>query len=246
MKLQAISAAVVAVLANRGPLRAEEPVIQSVLNAASFTTAVAPGTWVTIFGNGLASDIAIGQTTPYPVQLNGVTVTVGGVAAPVSYVSPTQVNALIPYEAATVSATQRVTAPVIVTNGSAASAPFNISLTRSAPAIYTKNSAGTGDAIAFDSNFQPVTNADNGPIILYLNGLGPTNPPIATAALGASAEPLNRAQDGVSVSLGDVSATVLYAGVAPMYQGIYQINVLPNGPLSNRLTVFVDGLTQER
>jgi hypothetical protein len=28
-----------------------------------------------------------------------------------------------------------------------------------------------------------------------------------------------------------------------MYQGIYQINVLPNGPLSNRLTVFVDGLT---
>jgi hypothetical protein len=111
MKLQAISAAVVAVLANRGTLRAEQPVIQSVLNAASFTTAVAPGTWVTIFGNGLASDIAIGQTTPCPVQLNGVTVTVGGVAAPVSYVSPTQVNALIPYEAATVSATQRVTAP---------------------------------------------------------------------------------------------------------------------------------------
>lgn len=76
-----------------------------------------------------------------------------------------------------------------------------------------------------------------------MNGLGPTNPPIATAALGASAEPFNRVQDGVSVSLGDVSATVLYAGVAPMYQGIYQINVLPNSPLSNRLTVSVDGIT---
>lgn len=63
MKLHAIAAAVLAVLANQGPLRAEQPVIQSVLNAASFTTAVAPGTWVTIFGNGLASDIAIGQTT---------------------------------------------------------------------------------------------------------------------------------------------------------------------------------------
>src|ERR1019366_4614868 len=124
--------------------------IQAVVNGASYTTSVAPGTWVSIFGTQLAPGPLAAQSVPFPVQLNNVSVTIAGIAAPVSYVSPTQVNALVPFEAATLTGLQKTTVPAIVTTPSGASPAFNFTLSRNAPAIFTKNAAGTGDALAFD------------------------------------------------------------------------------------------------
>ena len=98
--------------------------------------------------------------------------TIGGKAAPLSYVSPTQVNALVPFEAASLSGTQKATVPVIVTTPSGASPAFNVTLTRNAPAIFTKNGAGTGNALVFDAYFQPVSAVGAGAIVIYAIGLG--------------------------------------------------------------------------
>jgi uncharacterized protein (TIGR03437 family) len=172
--------------------------------------------------------------------LNSVSVTVGGVAAPLSYVSATQINALVPFEAATLTATQTATVPLIVKTPGGTSSAFNVKLIRDAPAIYTKNQSGTGPALVFDPNFNAITTVGTSPIVLYATGLGPTNPAAVTGALGAGTEPLNRIQDLVSVSIGQTSATVLFAGLAPGLEGIYQINVTPQTPtLGNVLAVSV-------
>src|SRR5689334_4361432 len=71
--------------------------IAAVLNGASYSTSLAPGTWAAIFGSNLAGSTATAQSVPLPSKLGDVTVTVGGIAAPLLYVSAGQVNALIPY-----------------------------------------------------------------------------------------------------------------------------------------------------
>ena len=95
--------------------------ILAVVNAASYTTSVAPGSYVAIFGTQLAPAPMGAPSVPLPVLLNNVSVTVAGKAAPLSYVSPTQVNALVPFEAASLTGTQKATVPVILTTPSGAS-----------------------------------------------------------------------------------------------------------------------------
>ncbi len=222
------------------PASFAQPVVQSVLNAASYTRTLAPGTWATIFGTRLANSTASAPTVPLPVTLGEVkSVTVGGVAAPLSYVSPGQINFVIPFETAL-----GASVPVVVTASNGGSAPVNITLVRNAPALFTQNAQGTGMAVAFDANFQPVTSVGSGVIILYAVGLGPTNPPASSAQGGASAEPLNRVADQVQVFIGEVPCPVQFAGLAPGFPGIYQLNVIPPAaPASNRLYIVENGVT---
>jgi len=211
--------------------------ILAVVNAASYSTNVAPGTYVAIFGTQLAPGPMGAPSVPLPLQLNNVSVTIAGKAAPLNYVSPYQVNALVPFDAASLTGTQKATVSVIVTTPSGTSPAFNVTLTRNAPAIFTKNGAGTGDALVFDAYFQPVSAVGTGAIVIYATGLGPTNPPASTGAPGASSEPLNRVVDPLSVVIGQNTATILYAGLAPGMQGVYQLNLAPNPVLGNTLSL---------
>src|ERR1700736_39897 len=68
-----------------------QPVVSAVLNAASYDALVSPGCLVSIFGSNLA---------PAPASAAGVSVSVAGLSAPLLYVSPGQINALIPFETA--------------------------------------------------------------------------------------------------------------------------------------------------
>jgi hypothetical protein len=146
---------------------------------------------------------------------------------------------VVPFEAAL-----GASIPVVVTTSEGASVPLNISLVRNAPAIFTQNAQGTGMAIAFNSSFQPVTSVGSDAIILYGVGLGPTNPPPASSAQGgASTEPLNRVAAQVQVFIGEVPCQVQFAGLAPGFPGIYQLNVIPpQAPLSNRLYIAENGV----
>lgn len=211
--------------------------ILAVVNAASYTTDIAPGTYVSIFGTGLAPGPMGAPSVPLPLQLNNVSVTIAGKAAPLNYVSPYQVNALVPFDAASLTGTQKATVSVIVTTPLGTSPAFNVTLTRNAPAIFTKNGSGTGDALVFDAYFQPVTAVGTDPIVIYATGLGPTNPPASTGSPGAGAEPLNRVVDPLSVVLGQNTATVLFAGLAPGMQGVYQLNLAPHPVLGNSLSL---------
>ena len=75
------------------------PVINGVTNAESYQTVASPGMAMAVFGSQLANGIQSASTQPLPYTMAGVSATVNGVAAPLFYVSPTQVNIQVPYEA---------------------------------------------------------------------------------------------------------------------------------------------------
>jgi uncharacterized protein (TIGR03437 family) len=239
MRLNRFEIVVAAAIAMVGPSWGQ-PVVQAVLNGASYSGNIAPGTWVSIFGTQLANTTTAANGVPLQISLGGVSVAFGGIAAPLSYVSAGQINAVVPFEI-TVPGSAPVRVPVVVTTTAGPSAPLNVSLSRESPGLFTLNGAGTGAVIAFDANFRLLPAAGAGPIVLYADGLGPTNPPASSASGGASAEPLNRVVDNVSVFVGDTQATVAFAGLAPGFPGIYQLNVIPNGPLSDRVYIKANG-----
>ena len=198
-----------------------QPVVSSVLNAASYDAVVSPGCWVAIFGNNLAAPTVEANTAArLPTTLGGVSVTVGSLSAPMLYVSPTQINVLIPSE---VPIPDNFVVPVVI-NAPGGSVSYDIRLTRNAPGIFTRNGAGTGRALIFDSNFQPVdTVAPKQVVIFYATGLG-----------GISGY-LDSVVDEVDVYIGERKAQVLFTGLAPGFPGIYQLNVIAPVPATDRL-----------
>lgn len=216
--------------ASLATLASAQPSVIAVVNATSYSGALAPGCWAAIYGSGFAQSESVAPSVPLPLQLNGVSVTFDGKAAPLLYVSSRQVNALIPFDVAISNVVMVVTAP----GGS--SSRYYVRLERSAPAIYTRDSSGQGKAWYFDAGFRPLDVIGNDPIILYAACLGPTNPVPSSSQVGGNAtEPFNRVADNVEVYVGDKKADLLFAGLAPGFPGIYQLNVSPAGVVSDRL-----------
>ena len=202
---------------------AAQPMVSAVLNGASYSAAVSPGCWVAIFGSNLATAAASATGVPLPPMLGGVSVSVGGLPASLLYVSPNQINALIPFE---VTIPLDTVVPVVVTSSTGASSPYEIRLTRNAPAIFTWNGAGTGQALMFDSEFQAIdTVEERDVVILYAAGLGPTR-------LSGG---LSQVVDDVEVYIGERRAEVLFAGLAPGLPGIYQLNAVAARPATDRI-----------
>jgi uncharacterized protein (TIGR03437 family) len=195
-----------------------------VLNGASFSPfgqPIAPGEFITIFGTGLAATETV-ATAPYPTSLGGVSVTINSLPVPVYLASPTQLNILVPYE---VSGTA---ASIVVTNNGQASNTVVVPLSTTAPGIFTQNSSGTGPAAIRHSNNSLVTSANPAKlgetVSIYLTGLGAVNPTVSNGTAGGS-NPLSNTVEAVAVIIGNVTATVSYAGLAPGLPGLYQINV---------------------
>ena len=81
---------------------AAKPTINGLVDAASYREAYAPGMVLSIFGSNLALSTASASTVPLPISsLDNVSVTVNRVAAPLYYISPSQLNVQIPYETPT-------------------------------------------------------------------------------------------------------------------------------------------------
>src|SRR5215471_19026764 len=104
-----------------------QPSISSVLNAASYDAAISPGCWTAIMGSGLASTTLKpdGTAQVLPTSLGGVSVTVNGSVAELLYVSPKQINLVIPLD---VRVTGNTVVPLIVTSDGVASRPYNVRL----------------------------------------------------------------------------------------------------------------------
>jgi len=116
--------------------------------------------------------------------------------------------------------------PLLVTSA-AGNVTYNVRLTRNAPALFV--SPDTGQALVFDANFQPLdTIKPRDTVILYATGLGPT-------------DSSGRVVDPVKVYIGDQKAQVLYAGLAPGLQGIYQLNALVAPLATDRIYVRSGG-----
>jgi uncharacterized protein (TIGR03437 family) len=205
-----------------------QPNVRAVLNAASYSSSLAPGTWTVIQGAELAPGPASSDNPA--AALNGVSVTIGGIAAPLVSVAPDQLNALIPFEVAELRFGQQAEVPVLVTTPAGTSSPFSIKLSRNAPGIYTQNREGTGDAVVSDVNLDPVSTVGVDPILLRATGLGPL-----------SSEPQGRVVDSVQVFIGDQPADLTLAGPSGV-PGIYLLNATPKTPISNRVYLRVNGV----
>ena len=202
----------------------------SIVNAATnLPGPLAPNTIATIYGTGLsfvtravaAEDIR-GGVLPILLIGTGVGVYIRGVPAHIYYVSPTQVNLLIPSGLAPGPAELRLTV-----DGSVGPA-VNIQLSAAAPALFSLSErwivACRPDGSVI-SQEQPARPGDM--VILYATGLGPTIPNPHSGEIPAKAAVLERLSefqvllDGVPVG----PDRIAYAGVAPGFAGLYQINL---------------------
>jgi uncharacterized protein (TIGR03437 family) len=192
----------------------------AVSNAASGSaTAAAPGSIVSIYGSGLAVSTATATSFPIPSALGGAAVTVDGIAAPLLYASPTQINAQIPFEALS------GTASIGVAVNGASAGTASIPIQPSAPGLFMQQGAAAvvNQNGLINSQSQPA--AAGSVIAAYLTGLGAVNPPGVTGA-AAAASPLSMVNGTVTATIGGVSATVRFAGLAPGFAGLYQVNIV--------------------
>jgi minor extracellular serine protease Vpr len=227
------------------------------LNAASFSSGpvfVAAGSLVSIFGTQLTAGATASATSiPLPTSLAGTQVIIQGIPAPLLYASPTQINAQIPQEVA-----GRTLAIMQIFLNGVASAAAPVSLAPTGPGIFAVNQAGTGQGAILHSSTQgAVTSSDPakpGEILeVYANGLGSATPAVATGQ-AASSNPVSSADLQPTAFIGGVSAPVRFAGLAPGFVALYQVNVevpagapvggdqlilISNGVASNPVTVSI-------
>jgi uncharacterized protein (TIGR03437 family) len=208
-----------------------------IISAASYapmTASLTPGETISLYGSNLSKVTMNGPAGPAPTILGGTQVMVNGVAAPLYYVSPGQINAVVPFE---VSSATLATIQVI-NSGTNSNAVGNMYIADSAPGIFTQTSNGIGFAAATHGNGALITPSNPAmpgeEIAVYLTGLGLVTPAISDGALGPISPPSianlftsNLMQvdfnDYCNGSYGQ-TATINYAGLAPGLLG-YQLNV---------------------
>ncbi len=198
---------------------------QGVVNAGSsapFTASLAPGELLTLYGNNLASGLQIASEIPFPTTLGKVQVMINNVAAPIYYVTPTQLSVIVPY------GVTGTIAKVQVFNDNLASNAVTAFIGKTAPGVLTQsqNGLGYGDVLHLDGTLVNAKSpAQIGETVsVYLTGLGAVNPAISDGAAGPTVQ-LANATNTIAAYIGGVQATVSYAGLAPQLAGLYQINL---------------------
>jgi uncharacterized protein (TIGR03437 family) len=201
----------------------------SVANGASLSarTPVAPGAIISIFGQNLADGTALGGV-PRETVLAGTLAVLGGVSLPLLYVSPTQINAIVPY-GIPVNTSQQL----LVQRGTNLTLPVPVPIALAQPGVFSVTGTGSGQGHIYDvaGKLVDATNpAKAGDVVvIYCAGLGPVDQTVF-AGFPAPSDPLARTSGPVQVSIGDNDAQVLFAGLAPQYTGLYQIDaVVPGG-----------------
>ena len=204
------------------------PVTVGANNSASGLGAfISPGGLISIYGQQLANAAATSGAPPFPTNVNGTKVLLGGIALPLRYVGGGQINAQVPFGLGINTQQQ-----LIVQNGNSASVPQNVMVAAAQPGIYTQDQSGKGPAVVTDFQLGNAEVTPSNPahvgdtLTIYCNGLGATNPPVPTGTPAPSTEPLARTASTTTVTIGNVNAIVQYAGLAPGYPDLYQVNVV--------------------
>lgn len=221
------------------PLLAQKPVIDpdGIRNAASLLPVdpIAPQMLVTIRGRNLAASTETPSTPSLPTTLGAATVTFDGVAAPLLYASPQQINAQVPSALAPLR-----TVHVVVTTAAGASDPVRVNVGFRAFGIFTQDTSGCGPGAVFNiraggalrlntplDSFDPARDLG---FTVFFTGLGAIsdrrdgqpwqfNPAVNAAAAQIGATFLGA--PGVQQPQG---LNLLYAGPAPGTVGVDQVN----------------------
>ena len=216
----------------------------SLANAASLLQRpLAPGEIFSIFGQGIGPDTAatgsFDAADELSTSLAGVEVLFNNKPAPLFYVQSQQINAQVPYEMTGLASAQMQ----VIYQGTAL-ATVQVSLEDASPALFTLN-YGSGNVVALNQDGS--VNSDQNPaqpgsvVVLYATGEGQTTPAGVTGQ--GSQAPFPKPVLPVSLTIGGIPATVSFAGEAPGFVGLLQINAqvptgfVPSGDLPVVLTV---------
>ncbi len=223
------------------------------VSAASFVgPALAPQSIASAFGSDLATGALGATSTPLPLSLLGTALKVkdsAGVerSAPLFFVSPSQVNFLVPSGAAA------GTAAMTVTNPAGKTAAGTMQIRAVAPAVFTANASGQGVAAAQLQRAHADGSLDNDVVFRCDASSGCSPKPID---LGAPSDQLflvfygtgirgRTSLAGVSVQIGGTSLPVLFAGPQGGFEGLDQVNVQVPRSLQGagelNVTMTVDG-----
>ena len=215
---------------------------EAVVNAASYSPNQTPaGSVFSIFGSNLATKVDQPTNVPLPTTALTTTVTVNGEAAPLFYISPTQINAQMPQD------TRAGVATVMVKNGSSTSNAVAVTV----PAV------GTPGIVVYGNNRAVVVNSDNvtvnsptspakvgDEVTVYFTGGGPVNA-AGTLVTGSPAPSgLSPVSGPYTITVSGNAATVDYIGLTPLGIGLYQANfVVPKVAAGDHpLVITISGL----
>ena len=194
-------------------------------NAASFlsATALSPGALFSLFGTNLARQTLLASALPLPIGMGGATVKINGIVAPLHFVSPFQINAQVPFEIA--PGTAEITVALDGAEGSSLSVPVN----PAGPGIFTRSLDGQGPGIFLHgADFHLVTESNPARlgevILIYGTGFGGVVPNVSSGE-AAPGDFLANVTATVTVQIGARDAEVSFAGLAPGFAGLYQLNV---------------------
>jgi len=217
----------------------------SIVNSASgSSTSLTPNTIASIYGLRLAfgtEGVSLAQIGPgaLPTTLQGARITVGGRLSSLLYVSPTQINFVIPADLPAGRTT-------VTLDRQSTSVQVQVTLLEAAPGLYVVDN---GKLAAEHADGKLIT-ADNPAlpseiIVVFGTGLGRTDPRQVdgliprVAARALVTDRLRVLLDGQPLPL----ESVIYAGITPGNPGLYQVNVrLPAliGKSQPELRVSVD------
>ncbi len=248
------------------PSTARNPVISGIITPTNFgaATTLTPGGWIEIYGEKLSNTTASWQNSDFtgvvgPTTLGGSTVTIGGIPAFIQFVSPGQINAVVPDGVINGNAAIEVTWTRVpgdsvtsdaVTMISAPRAPFML-----APAAFARGGkqyitailssgafVGPADLIP-GANFRPGKAGDR--LVLYGVGFGPTTPTVFAGNIANAVTALPE----VKIKIAGVDVPADFAGLAQGFVGLYQFNIrvpsVPSGDQKIEITVDGQPLTQE-
>jgi uncharacterized protein (TIGR03437 family) len=190
--------------------------IGGVANGASFQGPLAPGMILSVFGSGLAPTTEAASSVPLPLSIQGVSATVNGVAAPLYFVAPGQINLQMPYETGAHNA-------VVGINNNGKVASYSFDTTPAGPGIFVNNGA-----------LVPSSSGKPGDVlVMFITGEGDVTPTLDTGTTPAVTTPLSllpAPRLPLTLTVGGIQVTPLFVGIPPALVGVTQVNfTIPAG-----------------
>ncbi len=212
---------------------AVSPATASVVSAASFSGAeLAIGSIVTAFGSNLATGTQTATTIPLPTSLAGTQIKVRDLIgnerdASLFFVSPTQVNFQMPNA-------WEGPATVTITSGNGAISGGIVKITTLAPGLFTADGSGKGLAAAFvlrvkadgSQVFEHIARFDQAlnRFVAIPIDLGSSTDQVFLILFGTGIRYRSFFNSAVGLTIGGVTAQVLYAGEQGQSVGLDQVN----------------------
>lgn len=205
----------------------QAPILSAAVNGASFVPGapLSPGSIVSLFGQNLANGTAAAPALPLGTTLGDATVLIAANSVPLLFGSAGQLNGVVPSEI-NINTSQQI----LLQRGNTLSIPISVDVGPLSPAVFSYPASGdppqqgaivNAVTYAVADPAAPVTSGDV--LAIFCTGLGAVDQTLPDGA-AAPSSPIANTVLAPTVTIGGVSATVSFSGLAPGFAGLYQID----------------------